>query len=81
MFNEVFYKLLFLFEFKLGSYFLLLESFFGLEYDVGCFDRCVFLYIDIKFIDQLCRNNVMRREFCEVVGKELCIDCNGGKLR
>lgn len=81
MSNEVSYKLLPSPEFKPGSYFLLPESSLGLEYDAGRFDRCVPSYTDIKPTDQLCRNNVMRREFCEVVGKELCIDCNGGKLR
>lgn len=81
MSNEVSYKLLPSPEFKPGSYFLLPESSLGLEYDAGRFDKCVPSYTDIKPTDQLCRNNVMRREFCEVVGKELCIDCNGGKLR
>ena len=81
MSNEVSYKLLPSPEFKPGSYFLLPESSPGLEYDAGRFDRCVHSYTYIKPTDQLCRNNVRRREFCEVVGKELCIDCNGGKLR
>lgn len=68
-------------EFKPGSYFLLPESSPGLEYDAVRFDRCVPSYTYIKPTDQLCRNNITRKEFCEVVGKELCVDCNGGKLR
>ena len=79
--NEVSYKLVRSPEFKPGSYFLLPESSTELEYDAVRFDRCVPSYTYIKPTDQQCKNNVMRREFCEVVGKELCIDCNGGKLR
>lgn len=81
MSNEVSYKFVPSPEFKPGSYFLLPESSPGSDYDALRFDRCVPSYTYIKPIDQLCRNNVMRREFCEVVGKELCVDCNGGKLR
>ena len=81
MCNEVSYKLVPSPEFKPGSYFLLPESSPGLEYDAARFDRCVPSYTYIKPADQLCKNNVMRRAFCEVVGKELCMDCNGGKLR
>lgn len=81
MSNVVSYKLVSSPEFKPGSYFLLPESSPGLDYDAFRFDRCVPSYTYIKPTDQQCRNNVMRREFCEVVGKELCVDCNGGKLR
>lgn len=79
--DEVSYKLVPSPEFKPGSYFLLPESSPELEYDAVRSDRCMPSYTHIKSTDQLCKNNVMRREFCEVVGKELCIDCNGGKLR
>lgn len=69
-------------EFKPGSYFLLPENSDCLKYDeVRRFDKCVPSYTYIKPTDQLCRNNVMRKEFCEVVGKDMCVDCNGGKLR
>ena len=79
--SEVSYNLVPSPEFKPGSYFLLPESSSGLEYDAVRFDKCVPSYTYIKPTDQLCRNNVMRKEFCEVVGREMCVDCNGGKLR
>lgn len=79
--NEATYKFVPSPEFKPGSYFLLPESSPGLEYDAARLDRCVPSYTYIKPTDQLCRNNIMRKEFCEVVGKEMCVDCNGGKLR
>lgn len=68
-------------EFKPGNYFLLPENSDEMEYDALRFDRCVPSYTYVKPSNQLCRNNIMRKAFCEVVGKDLCIDCNGGKLR
>lgn len=79
--NEVTYKFVPSPEFKPGSYFLLPENSSSFGYDAVRLDRCVPSYTYIKPTNQLCRNNFMRREFCEVVGKDLCIDCNGGKLR
>ena len=79
--SDAAYKLVPSPEFKPGSYFLLPQNVYGSDYTAARIDRCVPSYTYIKPSNQLCRNNVMRREFCEVIGKELCIDCNGGKLR
>ena len=79
--SEVTYKLVASPEFKPGNYFLLPENPSGFDYNAARINRCVSSYTYIKPSYQLCRNNVMRKEFCEVVGKELCLDCNGGKLR
>lgn len=80
--NEVTYKFVPSPEFKPGSYFLLPENSSGVQdYTAVRIDRCVPSYTYIKPSNQQCRNNVMRREFCEVVGKELCVDCNGSNLR
>ena len=79
--NKTSYKFVPSPEFKPGSYFLLPENSDDIEYDAQRFDRCVPSYTYVKPSNQLCRNNIMRKAFCEVIGKDLCIDCNGGKLR
>ena len=79
--SDAAYKLVPSPEFKPGSFFLLPLNVCGSDYNASRTDRCVPSYTYIKPSNQLCRNNVMRKEFCEVIGKELCLDCNGGKLR
>lgn len=68
-------------EFKPGSYFLLPENPTSSNYTASRIDRCVPSYTYFRPSNQLCKNNVTRKEFCEVFGKELCLDCNGRRLR
>ena len=79
--NDVTYKFVASPEFKPGSYFLLPENQPSFDYNASRIDRCVPSHSYIKPNNRLCKDNFMRKEFCEVVGKELCLNCNGGRLR
>lgn len=79
--NDVTYKFVPSPEFKPGCYFLLPENQPSFDYNASRIDQCVPSYSYIEPNNRSCKDNFMRKEFCEVVGKELCLNCNGGRLR
>ena len=69
-------------EFKPGSYFLLPDKHSAsFDYKTAQVNRRVPCCTYIESRNPLCQENVMRKMFCEVIGSEMCVDCNGGKLR
>ena len=77
--ESVSYKLIPSPEFKPGRVFLL-PDISGHEYGGICGDKCA-LRLYTKQTNQLCGNNITRKAFCEVVGNDFCVDCNGLQLR
>lgn len=68
-------------EFKPGSYYLLPEKRSSFDYNSARVARSVPAHYYITPRNQPCQNNITRKEFCEVIGKEMCFECNGAKLR
>ena len=79
--REVNYKFVPSPEFKPGSYYLLPEKRSSFDFNSARVARSVPAHSFITPRNQLCQSNITRKEFCEVVGKEMCFECNGAKLR
>ena len=81
--NEVNYRLIPSPEFKPGNYFLLPDNRTSIfDYNPSCMIRRVPCCTGVESRETMCKQNIItRRQFCEVIGSEMCLDCKGGKLR
>ena len=68
-------------EFKPGKTFVLPPRESTHNYQEERMDRCVGSYTYLKPDKQLCKDRMRRKIFCEVLGDDVCLDCNGRKVR
>lgn len=83
--NEVNYRLIPSPEFKPGGYFMLPDNRTSIfDYNPSYMKRHVYCCNGVESRETTCKQNVItrsRRQFCEVMGSEMCLDCKGAKLR
>ena len=68
-------------EFKPGRTFVWPPALDTRDYRNERAGRCIPYYTYVKPTNQLCKGQATRRIFCEMLGREVCLDCNGAEVR